>query len=50
LFVPVQVAPLAAAVWLHVPSPLHASTVHGFPSSHVPAEQHSPLAEATLVS
>ena len=50
LFVPVQAAPFVAAVWLHVPSPWHASTVHGFPSSHVPAEQHSPPAEAMLVS
>jgi hypothetical protein len=43
-FVPAQLRPLAAGVWLHVPSPLQESTVHGLPSSHVVAEQHSPLA------
>src|SRR5580704_2480097 len=49
-FVPVQVVPFAAGVWLHVPSPLHESTVQGLPSSHVDAEQHSPPALRMLVS
>jgi hypothetical protein len=49
-FVPVQVVPFADAVWLHVPSPLHESTVQGLPSSHVDAEQHSPPALRMLVS
>jgi hypothetical protein len=44
LFVPLQAVPLAAGVWLHVPSPLHASTVHGLPSSHFEGVQHSPPA------
>jgi hypothetical protein len=40
LLVPVQLVPFGAGVWLHVPSPLHASTVHGLPSSHVAGVQH----------
>jgi hypothetical protein len=44
LFVPLHVVPFVAGVWLHVPSPLHESTVQGLPSSHFAAEQHSLLA------
>jgi hypothetical protein len=50
LLVPVHVVPLLAAVWLHVPSALQASTVHGLPSSHFAALQHSPPVLSMLVS
>ncbi len=50
LFVPGHDVPLAAAVWVHVPSPLHVSTVQGLPSSHDDAVQHSPPAFRIAVS
>ena len=48
--VPAHVVPLVAGAWLHVPSPLHESTVHGLPSSHVVAVQQLLPALAMLVS
>jgi hypothetical protein len=42
--------PLLAIVWLQVPSALHPSAVHGLPSSHLAAEQHSPPLRWMLVS
>lgn len=50
LFAPEHVAPFAAATCLHVPSPLHESTVQGLPSSHVAAVQHSPPARWIALS
>lgn len=48
--VPVHAVPLVAGVWLHVPSPLHESTVQGLPSLHVVGVQQELPAFAMLVS
>ena len=50
LFAPAPAVPFVAAAWLHVPSPLHESTVQGLPSSHDAAVQHSLPAFSTAVS